>query len=146
MIISKNINEARKQILELKKQGKEILVRAQDAEFNRKMLEDKNVNILVSPELHEREDKAKERDSGLNEILCRIAAKNGIKIGIDLSEIINKEKKEKAIILARIKQNIMLCKKTGCEMKILGSYDKKQAFAFLLTLGASTSQAKKAVE
>lgn len=142
-----NINEARKHIQKLKKEkpNEAVIVKAQNDEFNRKILENKDVNVLLSPELHNRKDKLKERDSGLNEILCRIAAKNNIKIGIDLDELKNKDKKEKAIILSRIMQNIMLCKKTGAELILVGEYDKKNAFSFLITLGASTSQAKKAV-
>ena len=44
-------------------------------------------------------------------------------------------------------QNIMLCKKTGAELKILNckEKDKREAFSLLLTLGASTSQAKNAI-
>jgi len=143
-----NLNEARKQIQKLKKEkpNEEIIVRAQDTEFNRKILEIKDVSMLLSPGIHNRKDKLKERDSGLNEVLCRIAAKNNIKIGIDLEEIKKTQGKEKAIILARIMQNIMLCKKTRAELKILNCKDKREAFSLLLTLGASTSQAKKAIE
>lgn len=148
IINTPNLNEARKQIQRLKKENKnaEIVVQAQNPEFNRKILENKDVDILLSPELHNRKDKLKERDSGLNEILCRIAAKNNIRIGINIEELKNKDKKEKAIILARLMQNIMLCKKTGTELVILGKYDKKDAFSFLLSLGCSITQAKKAVE
>ena len=101
----------------------------------------------MSPEIHNRKEKLKERDSGLNEILCRIAAKNNIKIGIDVEEIKKAQGKELAVLLARIMQNIMLCKKTGAEIKIINckEKDKREAFSLLLTLGASTSQAKKAI-
>jgi len=158
IINTPNLNEARKQIQKQRKEieasknlgslGKEVIVRAQDVEFNRKILEIKEVDILLSPELHNRKDKLKERDSGLNEILCRIAAKNNIKIGIDIEEIKKAEGKERAIILARLMQNIMLCKKTRAEIKILNckEKDKREAFSLLLTLGASTEQAKKAIE
>lgn len=145
IINTSNLNEARKQIEKTKKEGKEVIVLAQDPEFNRKILENKNVDILLSPESHNRKDSLKERDSGLNEILCRIAAKNRIKIGLNLEEIKKRKGKEKAIFLARIKQNVMLCKKAGTEIKILGKYDKKDVFSFLLTLGASTEQAKRAI-
>jgi len=147
IINTNNLNEARKQIEKLKKEkpNKVVIVKAQDPNFNRKIRENKNVDILLSPELHDRKDSLKERDSGLNEILCRIAAKNRIKIGLNLEEIKKRKGKEKAILLARIKQNIMLCKKTGTEIKILGNYDKKDMFSFLLTLGASTKQANGAV-
>lgn len=148
IINTPNLADARKQIEKAKKEGKEVIVQAQDSEFNRKILENKNVDILLSPESHNRKDSLKERDSGLNEILCRIAAKNRIKISLNLEEIKKRKGKERAILLARIMQNIMLCKKTGAEIKILNcnEKDKREAFSLLLTLGASTSQAKKAIE
>ncbi len=79
IINTDNINKARKQIQKLKKENKSVIVRAQSPEFNRKILENKDVDILLDPHLHNRKDKLKERDSGLNEILCKIAAKNNIK-------------------------------------------------------------------
>ncbi len=145
MINTPNINEARKQIQKLKKEGKQIIVLAQDPEFNRKIVEIPDVDILLSPEIHNRKEPLKQRDSGLNEILCKIAAKNNIKIGIDLDAIKKLPDENKASVLGRLQQNIMICKKTKTEITLLGKYDKKDAFSFLLTLGASTEQAKKAV-
>jgi len=87
MITTNNLNQARKQIQELKKENKPIIVQAQSENFNRKILETKDVNIFLSPELHDRKDKLKQRDSGLNEVLCKLATKNNIQIGIDLKQI-----------------------------------------------------------
>src|SRR3989344_1137091 len=108
IINTNNLNEARKQIQKLKKEGKEIIIKAQDDEFNRKILEIRGCDVLLSPEMHTRKDKLKQRDSGLNEVLCKLAEKNNIKIGINLGEIAKLPKKEKAIILSRIIQNISL--------------------------------------
>jgi RNase P/RNase MRP subunit p30 len=146
MINTQDIDEARKQIQKLKKEKKQIIVLAQTPEFNRKIIENKDVDILLDPHLHNRKDKLKQKDSGLNEILCKIAKKNNIKIGIKLSEIKKAKGKDKSILLARIKQNIALCKRTKTDIILIGKYDKKDAFSFLLTLGASTNQAKKATE
>jgi len=143
MINTKNINEARKQIQKLKKEKKKIIVQAQESEFNRKIIENKDVDIFLDPHIHKRKSPLKQKDSGLNEILCKIAKKNNIKIGLTLSKI--KSSKNKSIVLARVMQNIRLCKKTGTEIILLGRYDKKDAFSFLLSLGCSTSQAKKAI-
>ena len=140
-----NINEARKQIQKLKKQKQPVIVQAQNDEFNRKILENKDVDMVIGLESHNRKDRLKQRDSGLNEILCKLAKKNNVKIGLDISELKNKKGKEKAKILARIMQNIKLCKRTGAEIVIMGNYDKKNAFSFLITLGASTEMAKRAV-
>ena len=146
IINANNLNEARKQIQQLKKENKKIIVQAQDNEFNRKILENKDVDILLSPELHERKDRLKQRESGLNEVLCKLAAKNKIKIGIDIEKIIKKPAKEKAKILARIMQNIYLCKKTKATLIILPEkkYKKQDTTSFFLTLKSSTQLAAKA--
>jgi len=136
-----NINEARKQIQKLKKENKEVIVRAQEPEFNRKILEIKDVNVLLSREIHNRKDKLKQRDSGLNEVLCKLAAKNNIKIGINIEEIKKLEKKQKAIVLARIMQNIMLCKRTKTQIVFIPALKKQEALSFMQSLGASTQQA-----
>jgi len=148
LIETKNINEARKQIEKAFKEKKKVIVKAQNPEFKRKILEDKKVSVLLSPELagEIRKEKLKERDSGLNEVLCRIAAKNKIAIGIDIKEILKTKEKERAILLSRVMQNIKLCKKTGAEIKVFGNHDKKNLFYLFSTLGASNSQIKKAIE
>lgn len=146
IINTQDLNEARKQIQELKKQKKPVIVQAQNDEFNRKIFENKDVSIVIGLEFHNRKDRLKQRDSGLNEILAKLAKQNNIKIGLDISELKNKKGKEKAKILARIIQNIRLCKRTGTKIIFIEEYDKKNAFSFLITLGASTEMAKKAVE
>tara|TARA_Y100000034_G_scaffold133821_1_gene200523 strand:- start:3267 stop:3719 length:453 start_codon:yes stop_codon:yes gene_type:complete len=148
IINTNNLNQARKQIAEFKKNKKPIIVQAQDENFNRKMFENKDIDIIFSPESHNRKDYMKQRDSGLNEVLCKLAKENNIKIAIDLDKIQSLNKKEKAIILARIKQNIQLCKRTKTPI-IISSKEKqnKQDIAsFMQTLGASTQQAKQAIE
>ena len=146
IIETRDLNQARKLIEENFKKKNQVIVKAQNPEFNRKILENKKVDILLSPELTER-DRLKERGSGLNEVLCKIAAKNKIKIAIDIEEILKTKGKERAILLARLMQNIKLCKRTGTEVKIFPKkYNKKDLFSLFLTLGASTNQAKKAIE
>ena len=147
LINTKNLNEARKSIDRAFNEKKQIIVLAQNPDFNRKILENKKVSILLSPELTE-PDKIKQRGSGLNEILAKIAAKNNISIGIDINEILKKQDKERAILLARVMQNIKLCKRTKTKIivfpKIKDKGQKKAVFSFFLTLGASTQQADKA--
>jgi len=145
IINTSNINEARKQIQSLKKQKKQIIVMAKEPEFNRKILENKDVDILMSPELHSRNDRLKERDSGLNEVLCKIAKKNEVAIGVEIEKIKKLGGEEKARAIARLIQNIKLCKRVGTKIKLFGKFDKRDAMSFLLSLGCSTSQAKEAV-
>lgn len=148
IINTNNLNEARKQIQKIKKTSpkEEIIIQAQDNEFNRKILEIKDVDMLLSPEIHKRKDRLKQRDSGLNEILCRLAKKNNIKIAINLDKINRLDKIQKAKILARIIQNIRLCKRTKTEIIIYPKKHKKQDItAFIKTLKGSTQQSKQAI-
>ena len=144
MISTTSLNQARKEIQRLKKENPKetIIIQGQSPEFNRKILENKDTDILLSPEFHDRKDRQKQRDSGLNEFMCKLAKKNNIKIAINLQEIKSLNKKDKAIILARIKQNIGLCKRTKTQIIFHPQIPKQEATSFLTTLGASTEQTK----
>lgn len=146
IINTSNLNQARKQIQELKKSKKKVIVQAQDDEFNRKILENPDVDILINLEFHNKKDRLKQRDSGLNEVLCKLATKNKITIAIDISKIKSLQPKDKAIILSRIIQNIRLCKRTKTKLIIYPKekYSKQDIMSLFLTLKASSQQAKEA--
>jgi len=142
MITTNNINEARKQIQKLKKEGGEVIVQAQDDNFNRKIFESKDVDMIVGLEF-DRKDYLKQRDSGLNEILCKLAKANDVKIEIDISRISKLSKIEKARVLARVRQNIGLCKRVGVNLVVLNS-NKQEILSFFLSLKGSTRQGREA--
>ena len=147
MINTTNLNEARKQAEKLKKEGKPIAVLSQDDEFNRKALEIKGLNMLVMNENIEYKDYMKQRSSGLNEVLVKICADKNIAIGVQIDEIAKKEGIDKAKSLARLAQNIMLLKKAGAKLVLVSEdkqVDKRAISSVLLSLGASTKQAKEA--
>ncbi|HLD37564.1 MAG TPA: RNase P subunit p30 family protein [Candidatus Nanoarchaeia archaeon] len=151
IIDTDNLNDARKKIEIKAKEGSKVIVKGRDDSFNRKILENKKVNILLSPEHGYKKDKLKQRDSGLNHILCRIAQQNSISIGIDFQEILNKRdegKKQLAEHLARIMQNIKLCRKSKVKMILMNTAgtDDYGLRALLSTLGMPTDMAKMAVE
>ncbi len=143
IIKNKNLNEVSKEIIRLKKEDKEIVVIAQDDDFNRKIVENSNVDVLLGLEIHDRKDYLKQRDSGLNEILCRLAKKNNVKIGIDLKNIVKLNNVEKAKVLSRVRQNIKLCRRVGTEIIVYGNgFSKLDIKSFLISLGASSQQTK----
>ncbi len=146
IINTNNLNEARKQIQKFQKDSpaEKIAILSQDDEFNRKALEIKGVNMLIINETSFVQDYGKQRNSGLNEVLARICTEKSITIGIQIEEIIKKSDKEKAKSLARLAQNIMLCKKAKSKLEFTSEnkgLDKKALSALLITLGASTKQA-----
>jgi len=79
------------------------IVKAKSDEFNRKALSTRKTDILLNPHLN-RQDKL-ERNSGLNNVLCKLANKNEVFIGFSLHYI--KDEGD----LGRIMQAIVLCRK-----------------------------------
>ncbi len=143
MINTDKIEKAKLMIKESKERP--LVLLAQDDNFNRKILEYGKFDVLLSIERGERKDSLRQVDSGFNHVLAVIAAKNKISFGIDLDEIKNLGKKEKSEMIKRIRQNIVLCRKKGVKLCVFGCSDRKDAFAFLISLGASSNQAKEAI-
>jgi len=116
LIQEKTFEKARNEIR--KNKDKEIIFSSNDDNLNRKILEKEKINILLLS-LGERKDFQKQRNSGFNHVLAKIAKKNNVDIGINLDEIVNSNSKEKAEILSRIRQNIKICNKNKLKMKFI---------------------------
>jgi len=141
IIRENNFQKARKKIKE--NSGKTIVFASSDDELNRKMLEKEKIDILL-PDLSKRKDKMKQRDSGFNHVLARLAKNKNISLGIDFDEITNSKPKEKSEILARIRQNIKLCNKNKINMKFISSKkeDRYNLKSLGLLLGMPTNMVK----
>lgn len=108
-----------------KNSGKQIIFSSNDDELNRKVIEKAKIEILLINQSG-RKDFQKQRNSGFNQVMAKTAKKNNIAIGINLDEIINSSGKEKARILARIKQNILICNKNKVKMKFIAKEKKNE--------------------
>ena len=141
-LIDSEEKEIRRILDTLKAQNKkpEIAVLGRDEEFNRRAIETLKINYLVSPEIQGK-DTLKQRGSGLNHYLVKEAAKKNISIVIDFDSIKKLDKDEKTKRLARVIQNIKLCRKAKCKIIIWSSTATKydlQALGF--SLGMSSQQ------
>ena len=125
LIQESNFEKARKAINQSKE--KNIIFSNDDDELNRKVLEKLKINILLLNQ-SKRKDFQKQRNSGLNHVLAKIAKKNNIVIGINLDEIIKAKSKQKSEILARVKQNIKLCNKNKLKMKFISQENKRNIY------------------
>jgi len=130
IICERDFQKARKKIRENPR--KVVIFSSDDDELNKKILEKENIDILLL-NLSSRKDRMKQRDSGFNHVLARLAKKKNISLGINLDEIINSKSKEKSEILARVRQNIKLCNKNKLKMKFISS--KKRDRYNLKSLG-----------
>ena len=132
-LIDSSEKEARKIIASLgdKNFGGNIGVLGRDDAFNRRAVETLKINYLFSPERGEKRDSLKQRDSGINHVVAKEAANKGIAIVIDFDEVSRLKSKEKAIRIGRIIQNIKICRKAQCKIKIFGSVDKTSLISFV---------------
>lgn len=132
LIQENNFMKARNEIR--KNPDKKVIFSSNDDELNRKVLEKEKINILLINQKN-RKDFQKQRNSGLNHVLAKIAKRSNVSIGINFDEIIGSKGKEKSNIIARIKQNIMLCNKNRLEMKFVHSSKNQRDIHDIKALG-----------
>ena len=114
IIKPRNSNEINK----LVKQGCFNAVIGGNEVINRKALESKNIQMLLNAEPEE-EDFMHSKNSGLNQVLVKLAKKNNIAIGFSLNKIITLEDLERVNLLGKMMQNVMLCNKYKIKMYIV---------------------------
>ena len=134
-----------------------IAVLGRDDLFNRRIIETMKINYLVSPEnfVFHKTDTLKQRNSGLNHVIAKLAKQKNVSVLInfsDISNLSNKSKKEKSIILAKIIQNIKICRKAKCEIKIATFARAKSELlaqndlrVFVFSIGMSSQQVRDSV-
>jgi len=75
-----NVLEARKLMAKAKNK---VAVLAKNDEFNRKMFENSQVDMVFGLEIGKKKDRLRQRDSGFNQVLAKLAKENDISIGLD---------------------------------------------------------------
>ena len=120
------------------------IVEARDGIYNRAILERKKDIILEGLEYSGKEDSPKYLNSGLNSIMARIAVKNKNILGIDIERLSKLPKNKKAGILSRIRQNILICNKTGTRLAV-NKVGREEKTAIIESLGGSTRQSSQAI-
>ncbi len=150
LIATDSLEELRKEISSASSKGKTIAVLGSNDEINRVAVSDKRVSILLSPERTRKRNFMHYRDSGLNQVLCELASKNKVLIGVDFSSVKKLKGLERAERIGKIMQNIDLCRKYKTKM-VLASFGKKPSDpytlrSFGLSLGMSTDQLKESLE
>lgn len=118
---------------------------------NRNALEQGRVDIIFGFEEPGGKDFAFSRNSGLNHILCAIAKEKGVMAGFSFSSVLNA--KNKPVIIGRMKQNIMLCRKYNVETVIASfatsPYEMRSPHdlaAFFACIGMDSGAARKSLE
>ncbi len=114
---------------------------------NRKAVEDKSVDVLMSPEKSRVKDFMKSRNSGLNQVLCKLAFKNKVAIGYDFNYLLDAKETQRSNIIGRMELNVILCNKYKVKMYVCNSTkDERGIFdleAFGRVLGMRKFEVKK---
>ena len=82
----------------------------------RAAFEKQDYDIVFGLEKSKENDFMKQRNSGLNQVLCKIAASKDKVYGINFNDVLNS--KNRPLVIGRMMQNIMLCKKYKVKMII----------------------------
>jgi len=141
IIKTESLEQVRKEIDKKARNNEKVIVQGRDIGFNRKILENKKVNMFILNHTNKK-DKLKQRDSGLNEVLCKLARDNNITLAINFHELLSEDKKEKAKILSRIIQNIKLARKFKNKLILINNNKNKDISALLRVLSADTKMAE----
>ena len=108
------------------KVGREkVVFSSSDDDLNRKVLEKEHIDVLLLS-LSGRKDKMKQRDSGFNHVLAKLAKKRNVVIGINLDEVAFADTNEKSGIIARIRQNIKICNKNKIKMVFISKQERNK--------------------
>ncbi len=122
-----------------------LLVRGSDLDLNRRAVETPEVDILTHPEFGR-------KDSGLDHIMVKLAAKNNVAIEINFREILLFSKGTRSFILHNITKNIALCKKYKAPVILCSGAishwqmkDPKIMMSLATLLGLTLDDAKKSM-
>ena len=126
------------------------IVIGKDDNTNRKAVESKNVDILMSPEKIRNKDFMSYVDSGLNQVLCKLAKKNDVAIGFNFNDVLNSENRKD--VLVKMMQNVRLCRKYKLRTVLISGAKNEMEMrrpmdliSFGICMGMTPEEAKKAL-
>ena len=148
VITNTNFEQIRKKVSEAKESSKKVIFQSNDDELNLKIMEKLDIDVILINESG-RKDFSKQRNSGFNQVMSKLAKKKKIALGINFDEIIHSKGNEKAEIISRIIQNINLAKKDKLNVKFISKNknikDEYDIKALGLILGMNTKMAQDCV-
>jgi len=141
---ARNTSELGK-LAKIRRQYDVLLVRGSDLNLNRRAVETPEVDVLLHPEFER-------KDSGMNHVMAKLAAKNNVAVELNFREILLSSKNTRARIIHNMMKNVMLCKKYHAPIIIcsgaishLQLKDPKVLISMGCLLGLELNEAKKAL-
>jgi len=120
---------------------------------DRQVIEKSKQSIVFGLEIIAARDSMHSRNSGLNQVLCKLVNKNNIIIGFSFSSLLNTDGKLRSQILGRMMQNIRLCRKYKVKTAIASFAEKPYDMrpcpdlkSVLISLGMHPAEAHDSLE
>ena len=127
-----------------------VIAEARDIEDARKAAENRNIDIIYGIEGSYRKDKMHFRNSGMNQVICKLCRDNNTAIAVPIADIITANIRNE--LLGRIMQNIKFCRKYKVRM-VAASFARKDSErrspsdieSFLRAIGMTAKEAKESL-
>ena len=114
---------------------------------------ERGADIVYGFEMQEIKEHTHYRQSGLNQVLCKLATEKKARIGLSFSAILQSFGQRRAQLIGRMTQNIIFCRKYKTPMKIASfattPYEMRapaELTAFFMQLGMDAGQAQAALK
>lgn len=119
-----------------------VIVDVNDEKILRAIINDRKVRVLINVENSSHKDFMHARNSGLNQVLCKILKERNIIVGFSFDSVYNKDGMERAILLGRMMQNVNLCRKFKVKMAVVDFLGNKEKDlnSFGVCIGLSTRE------
>jgi len=148
VVSSKNVQQ---EVRKVRSNAEAILVKGDD-KVSRMASDCWEVDIIGSPEVHNEKDFMHQANSGIDYVIARACAEKGIAVELNLSNVLNSSGRRRAEILARMAQNVRICRDAKCDLVITSGAKEKYGMraprdlmAFGMVLGMTLDEAKAAV-
>ncbi|MBS3156512.1 hypothetical protein J4413_04775 [Candidatus Woesearchaeota archaeon] len=121
----------------LNKAKGEVILDGDDEKLIRYAIKDKKVKIIINIEKGKRKDFMHSRNSGLNQVLCKLFKERGITVGFNFDLIYDAKEMERVNLLGRMMQNVKLCRKYKVKTAVVdfGKRDEKDLNSFGACIG-----------
>lgn len=146
-IVSKNIQQEARKL-----RSKEVVIAKGDDKLNRLASDCWEIDLIGSPETHTDKDFMHQMNSGIDYVIARACSEKDITIEFNFGNVLNSHGRNRSKILARMAQNVRICRGTKTGMIITsGSKEKyglrapRDLMAFGLVLGMTLTEAQEAV-
>jgi RNase P/RNase MRP subunit p30 len=117
----KNVQEVAKK---LRKEAETIIASGSD-DINRLASDCWEIDLIGSPEVHEEGDFMHQLNSGVDYVIAKACAEKGIAVEINFANVLNAYGRRRAQIMARMAQNVRICRDCECNVVITsGAKDK----------------------